>query len=162
MASKALTAVKKALGMKVPPTPKKVIYIPIKKLSYASKTKLKQQLEKLNKSNADALLVGISVNPTGLRDTSNTLTQADLIGKILREKAHKLGVPLVTYAEDLSCNHGMHLLVHGDTVLANEVSMLGNIGTRMTPPYMKDFVEDWHVRFQYVHHGENKVRFNMF
>ena len=48
----------------------------------------------------------------------------------------------------------------GDHVLANEVSMLGNIGSRFTPYYYRDFIEDWHMRVKYVHHGQNKVRFN--
>ena len=51
-------------------------------------------------------------------------------------------------------------MAYGDHVLANEVSMLGNIGGRQTPYYLKEFIEDWHVKARYVHHGENKVRFN--
>lgn len=58
--------------------------------------------------------------------------------------------------------HGMHLLVHGDHVLANECSILGNIGSSLYTYYMKDFIEDWHLRMRYVHHGQNKVRFNQF
>ena len=54
----------------------------------------------------------------------------------------------------------MHLLAHGDIVLANEVSLLGNIGTKINPSYTKTFIEDWHIKMRYVHHGENKVRFN--
>ena len=148
--------------MKVPPEPKQVIYIPIKDLGFGTKVKLQQGLEKIKKKQADAFLVGINVGPAGLRDTKNSLTQADLIGKMLQEKAKKLEVPLITYAEEVGCNHGMHLLMHGDTVLANEVSLLGNIGTRITPSYTKDFIEDWHLSMRYVHHGENKVRFNQF
>ena len=88
------------------------------------------------------------------------LTATDLIGKMLQAKAREFEVPLVTYAEDMSLNNGMHLLMYGDHILANEVSMLGNIGGRTTPYYMKDFIQDWHVKAKFVHHGENKVRFN--
>ena len=55
------------------------------------------------------------------------LTATDLIGKMLQAKAREFEVPLVTYAEDMSLNNGMHLLMYGDHILANEVSMLGNI-----------------------------------
>ena len=58
--------------------------------------------------------------------------------------------------------HGMHLLSYGDHILANEVSILGNIGSMNYWYYMKDFIEDWHLKAQYVHHGECKVRFNQF
>ena len=83
------------------------------------------------------------------------------MGKMLKAKTEELGIPLVMYAEEMGLNHGMHLMAYGDHVLANEVTLLGNIGTRMTPRYLKDFIEDWHLRFKFVHHGENKVRFNM-
>ncbi len=76
-----------------------------------------------------------------------------MIGKMLKAKAKELGVPLVTYAEEMTLMHGMHLLMYGDHILANEVSMLGNIGSRFTPYYTKDFIEDWHVQMRYVHHG---------
>mmetsp|Transcript_28574 Transcript_28574/g.35360 ORF Transcript_28574/g.35360 Transcript_28574/m.35360 type:complete len:86 (+) Transcript_28574:310-567(+) len=58
--------------------------------------------------------------------------------------------------------HGMHLLSFGDHVLANETAFLGNFGFARNAFYLKDFVEDWHVKIRYVHHGENKVRFNPF
>ena len=54
----------------------------------------------------------------------------------------------------------MHLLMFGDHVLANEVSLLGNVGSRFTPWFWGDFIKDWHMRVKYVHHGKNKVRFN--
>lgn len=66
------------------------------------------------------------------------------------------------FAEESAVMNGMHLMMYGDHILAAEVSMLGNIGQRVTPLYMKDLVEDWHLKFKYVHHGENKVRFNSF
>ena len=39
------------------------------------------------------------------------LTSADLMGKMLKAKAKELNVPLVTYAEEMSLMHGMHLLM---------------------------------------------------
>lgn len=146
-----IRSVKSALGIKVKPIPKKVIYLPISKLNFEAKTKLAEKLDKLKKNTADALLVGINVGPANSQ--SNRLTQADLIGKMLKAKAKDLGVPLITYAEEMTFMHGMHLLMFGDHILANEVSMLGNIGSRFTPYYTKDFIQDWHVRMRYVHHG---------
>ena len=81
---------------------------------------------------------------------------------MLQAKAKELEIPLVTYAEEQSAMHGMHVLAHGDHILANEVSFLGNIGSGNYWYYMKDLIEDWHLKVQYVHHGENKVRFNQF
>lgn len=158
-----MQAVKKALGMKVPSTPKKVIYFPITKVNAEETEKLKDKLKTLKKSQkvADAILLGINIGPA--TDPKNcSITQTDLMGKMFREKAKELEVPLVTYAEEMALFNGMHLLMQGDHVLASEVSILGNIGQRMTPYYAKDFLEDWHVRMRYVHHGENKVRFNPF
>ena len=79
---------------------------------------------------------------------------------MLRRKARELEVPLVMYAESMALAHGMHLLAYGDHVLANETCFLGNFGEMRNAYYIKDFVEDWHLRFKYVHHGDNKVRFN--
>lgn len=155
-----MRAIKKTLGFKVAPISKKVVYVPLKTLNYEEKDSLKEKLDKLSKKKTDAILVGISVGPSGFRDAKNMLTATDLIGKMLQAKARELEVPLVTYAEEMSLNNGMHLLMYGDHILANEVSMLGNIGGRTTPYYMKDFIQDWHVKAKFVHHGENKVRFN--
>ena len=156
---------KKALGMKVPPVPKQVIYVSVKDVNFDAKNKLVKKLDLLKKKNkkCDAILVGINVGPAASgRESKNMITQADLMGKILKAKAKELEVPLVTYAEEMSVMNGMHLLMYGDHILANEVSLLGNIGNRVTPKYLKDFVESWHVKLRYVHHGENKVRFNSF
>ena len=80
-----INKVKKTLGFKVPPTPKSVVYLPIKTLNYDVKDKLKEKLDKLKKKNksADAILVGVNVGPAGFRDAKNMLTATDLIGKML-------------------------------------------------------------------------------
>ena len=39
---------------------------------------------------------------------------------------------------------------------------MGNIGYSVTPNYLKDFVNSWHIDAEYVTKGENKVRFNPF
>ena len=60
-----MKAVKKALGFKVPPERKKVIYMPLKDLNFDAKTQVKEKLDKLKKGakNCDALLVGVNVGP---------------------------------------------------------------------------------------------------
>ena len=154
--------VKAALGMKVKPRPKKVAYFGVNKLNQATKQKLKEQLGHMKKGDkkADALLVGIDVGAASGRQRDSQLTQADLIGKMFTKKARELEIPLVTYAESQALAHGMHLLAFGDHVLANETAFLGNFGVARNAYYMKDFVEEWHLRFQYIHKGQNKVRFN--
>jgi len=114
---------------------------------------------KPNKNHADAILALINVG-AGSSRTSNTLTKADQIGRMLSAKARELEIPLVTYAEQTSLNNGMHLLSFGDHILANEVSILGNYGRQTNHYYLKDFIGEWHLRAEIVHHGENKVRFN--
>jgi ClpP class serine protease len=52
--------------------------------------------------------------------------------------------------------------MHGDYVFADKASFLGNVGFRMTPWMLKNFAESNQVSVKYVHHGENKVRFNRF
>ena len=71
-------------------------------------------------------------------------------------------VPLVTHAEDSAFGSAFHLLMHGDVVLSDKATFVGNIGFRMTPWMLKNFVEKWEIKVKYVHHGENKVRFNRF
>ena len=50
--------------------------------------------------------------------------------------------------------------MHGDKIIADRSSFLGNIGYRTTPWMVKRAVEKSEVDVRYVHHGENKVRFN--
>ena len=69
-------------------------------------------------------------------------------------------MPLVTYAEDYAFATGYHLLMHGDVHLANPCSFVGNIGLRITPLMIKHFLEDYDLKFKFVHKGENKVRLN--
>ena len=79
---------------------------------------------------------------------------------MFRSKAHDLGIPLITYAEDYAFHGGFHLLMHGDTKLANPVSQIGRIGfTRTHTQYQKLF-EDYDIQMEFVHKGENKMRFN--
>ena len=40
--------------------------------------------------------------------------------------------------------------------------MIGNLGYRITPWQLKEFQQTWQFEARYVHHGENKVRFNRF
>ena len=81
---------------------------------------------------------------------------------MLQRKAKALDVPLITHAEDSAFGASFHLLMHGDTVLADKATFLGNIGFRMTPWMLKKFAESNEINVKYVHHGENKVRFNKF
>lgn len=55
-----------------------------------------------------------------------------------------------------------HLLMYGHTVLADTSSMIGNLGFRTTPWRLKSFADHWEFQAKYVHHGDNKVRFNRF
>lgn len=55
-----------------------------------------------------------------------------------------------------------HLLMQGHTVLTDTSSMIGNLGFRMTPWRLKNFTDHWEFQVKYVHHGDNKVRFNRF
>jgi ClpP class serine protease len=108
----------------------------------------------MNKGNTAALFVGIN---SGSKDS---IVQASLIGERLQRKAKDLGVPLITHAEDSALGPAFHLLMHGDTVLADKATFVGNIGFRMTPWMLKNFAESNQIHVKYVHHGENKVRFN--
>lgn len=114
------------------------------------------QLNLMKKANTAAIFVGIN---TGRKDS---IVQADIIGYHLHKKSADLGVPLVTHAEDSSLGASFHLLMQGHTVLADKATFVGNIGFRATPWMLKDFVKKNEINIKYVHHGENKVRFNKF
>jgi hypothetical protein len=77
-------------------------------------------------------------------------------------KANELNVPLVTHAEDSSLKNSFHLLMHGQVILSDTSTLLGNIGYRYTPWMLKDFIEKYDMNIKYVHKGENKIRFNKF
>ena len=79
-----MQAIKKSLGFKVKPVPKKVIYVPVTNLNFENKDKLEQKLETIKKKDkvADALLVGINVGAGG-NPKYGGMVASDLMGKIL-------------------------------------------------------------------------------
>ena len=138
------------------PKPKKVIYIPVPEITPKIVMQVEKTLLKINQSNAAGILVGI--NSGG----KQSLIQSEKIGTALEQRAAKLKIPLITHAEDSCMMASFHLLMYGQTVLADTSSMIGNLGFRTTPYRLKEFTEHWEVQAKYVHHGDNKVRFNRF
>ena len=65
-------------------------------------------------------------------------------------------------AEDMVLGPAFHLLMYGDKIIANETSMLGNIGYMSDPWMLKDFAKHWNFDVKFVHKGKNKVRLNRF
>jgi len=136
--------------------PSKIMYIPVPEATAQQTKKVHAVLKKLTKHNTAAILVGIN-GPSG-----GSLVQADIIGQSLQRHAKKLNVPLITHGEESCSMASFHLLMHGDTILADKCTMLGNLGYRITPYRLKQFCEHWQFEIRYVHHGENKVRLNRF
>ena len=135
--------------------PKVATYLPIAKLDAKSVGKLRQDLLKLKKGQTHCLLVGLSVS-------KGSLVQSEIAALLLRQTAEKLDVPLVMYCEEAAIATGMHLLVHGDVVLCNPSSMLGNVGFAANPTMLKEFIKEWHFQIKVVTKGENKARLNRF
>ena len=94
-------------------------YFPIRQLTPKSTEKLRTTLSHMTKKdNEHALLVGINMHG----GDQSSVIQAEIVGGLFRRKANELGIPLITYAEDYALHGGFHLLMHGDTKLANPVS----------------------------------------
>lgn len=66
----------------------------------------------------------------------------------------------MTYAEDYAFAGGYYLMLYGDVHLANPCSFVGNVGFRMTPLMIRDFLDNYQIKASYVTKGENKVRLN--
>ena len=147
---------KYAQSLLIKPKNHKIQYLPIPACNAKQTKKVLAALGKFKKSNTAAIFVGIN---SGNKDS---VVQADVMGSHLQRKAAELKVPLVTHAEDSALGPAFHLLMHGDTVLADKATFVGGIGFRMTPWMLKDFAKKYEINVKYVHHGENKVRFNKF
>ena len=117
--------------------PKTATYLPIAKLDSKSVTKLSQDLLKMKKGQTHCLLIGLSVS-------KGSLVQSEKAGLLLQQTAERLEVPLVMYCEEAATATGLHLLVHGDVVLCNPSSMLGNVGFAANPTMLTEFAKDWH------------------
>ena len=80
----------------------------------------------MKKGKTNCLLVGLNVQKC-------SLVQSERAGLLFQQAAQRLEVPLVMYCEEVALASGLHLLVHGDVVLANPSSMLGNVGFYASP-----------------------------
>jgi ClpP class serine protease len=141
---------------------KKVVrYIPVNGINHKTVKKVQEALTSININNTDAILLGINSSPG-----KDSIVDAEIMAEMLYKKTKKDlkgKVPLVTYAEEHCTNVGMHLLTQGDTVLANRLTFLGNIGYyRQATIFKHHLAHHWMSEVKLVHQGQKKVRLNHF
>ncbi len=128
----------------------KVGVIPIKEKLFES-TKLVEQIRKLFTDNSiKAIVLNIDC-PGGASGTSQTIFNE--INHYKKEYPHKY---VVSFVENMAASGGYYVACATNYIIASPSATIGSIGSALTHPNFKDFIESYKIKYELIKAGAYK------